>query len=453
MILFDGMRAIFITFLLLRFLDLWVFWNYNSVNQWSWPSFGLSLVFELLVCTFLYCLQRGLNSVLQWILAGAISLGLPFFILSQGFVFRSFGEFTTGFMLIFLRNDPQYLITSAMTTLRSTPWLVPPLFLTAVFLCWLWRAKAPLKGWPRARAFGIAALSLTLALVMENQIKHETTGLYKTALAANALAVSHALAAKSNNKLHIGLRERLQAMSLKSQPNVFLFIGESFGKKLNPLYDPSAHAVMPFLAQMVKSQKSILFKNAYTNSSATDVSLPSLLTGVGPDEGSEKLHRLPLLWDWFKAMGYTTIFVTPQKLAFAGMEQFLASGSLDKFVSAEKLHAATVNDNGVDDMLAANAMDQLLSSVPAGKPVLLVYFSNATHFPFLTNSEAITSGGLPAEWSRYEKALFITDKTIERIYQSLQAHRFDKDLLSVFTADHGEVEFSKRKVPRISSFY
>jgi hypothetical protein len=444
-------KRVWLTLFLLRFLDLWVFYFYNSINQWNFFSFFISFIFELFLLSFLFYFQCFLRYSLQVLVAGILSLTFALFEVSQGVIFRNFAEYSTGHMLIYLRNDPLYIMNGTLTFFKNQPIsMVPVLIFFAIFLKVWWPKKA-IQSAKLIPTFCFSFLSIVLAVIVENQLKHETTGLYKTALAASAVAVSHAAASTNNNKLHVTIRELIDPILLRRRPNVFFFIGESWGKKENPFFDTSSPASMPFLFDYVKSNPHRIFQSAYTNSSATDVSLPSLLSGVGPEEGSDKLHRLPLLWDWFKAMGYTTLFVTPQKLAFAGMEQFLAGRNLDYLMSSEKLSSPIVNDNGVDDLIAAESADLALQGASPEKPVLLVFFSNATHYPFLQRSSKLPE--IPANFSRYQKALYITDKSIELLFKKLQKHHRSENLLSVFTADHGEVENSKRKVPRISSFY
>ena len=50
----------------------------------------------------------------------------------------------------------------------------------------------------------------------------------------------------------------------------------------------------------------VVFHHAFSNSSATDVSMPSILTGVAPFESGHKLHEMPFLWDWGHAAGMRT---------------------------------------------------------------------------------------------------------------------------------------------------
>jgi len=125
--------------------------------------------------------------------------------------------------------------------------------------------------------------------------------------------------------------------------NIVLVINESFGKDYLPFYGKQGRST-PFLERWIRSEKDkfVIFRNAFSNSTATDLSVPSILTGVAPYEDNEKPRRMPLLWDWAKAVGYKTVLVSSQRYTWSDFDKFLCESSADiqiysEFTAAEQV--------------------------------------------------------------------------------------------------------------------
>lgn len=173
--------------------------------------------------------------------------------------------------------------------------------------------------------------------------------------------------------------------------------------------------------------------NPVTNSSCTDVSLPSLLTGTGTHEGADKLHRMPFVFDFARARGYRTAFVTSATLNWAHFDSFFASARIDEHFNADVSGLPFANDISIDDAVPIVNLAHLIEE--AREPLFAVLYTNALHVPFQTESRIPIP---PTLTDRRSRALHIVEAGHKHIFDALKrAGRYD-DALILSVADHGE---------------
>lgn len=193
-----------------------------------------------------------------------------------------------------------------------------------------------------------------------------------------------------------------------------------------------------------------MFKKFYTNSSATSISIPSMMTGVAPYEDTKKLHTMPLIWNWARAVGYMTLLISPQRYNWAAFHQFLLVPGPDYYATALQMDLPIVHDLGVDDLGAVGYFERAIEKIPVGKPFVAVYNSNALHEPYQETSKYLT---VPTYLKvRHEKALYILDKTFEKTYAIIEKQGLLDTTIFMFTADHASYP-NKKGIPRVFSFY
>jgi glucan phosphoethanolaminetransferase (alkaline phosphatase superfamily) len=235
---------------------------------------------------------------------------------------------------------------------------------------------------------------------------------------------------------------------------VVLIINESWGTDFFP-NSRNGRSGMPLLSQRLESAPNdfFVFSQAFTNSTATDVSWPAIFTGVSPNESIDKLLIFPLITNYAKRAGFKTALFSSQRMFWGNLTNFLGEGQIDTFVDADVMKNPIVNDMGSDDMLTVERIDSFLKNeVSQSEPLFLVFGSNALHAPFQISSAKLKNSADPS-LSRYEQALGILDHATDRLLESLkETGRFD-DALIIMTGDHGEGSFPPNHVPRISSFY
>ena len=238
--------------------------------------------------------------------------------------------------------------------------------------------------------------------------------------------------------------------SLVEKPNIILIVNESWGKQGFLGADNELSKLKGLLDET--RGRNFTFKYAYSNSTATDISIPSLLTGVGSEEGATKLHTMPFIWEWAKSIGYQTIFTTSQDFGFANFSDFMFSfDPPDSVKDATVMDLSLINDLGVDDFFA---VDHFIQAIEASeKPFFGVYLSNALHPPYQNRSDGVKDELLAGKKTRYRKALTVLDLSMGKIFDYLRKKDILEDTLFIFTSDHGEGAVNPHQVHRIYSFY
>jgi hypothetical protein len=366
-------------------------------------------------------------------------------------VYSQFGEFISVSTAQFAIRNPVYL----MSFLRSTLFNIKGvgLLILALTIAWLW--SPPQR--PRNVGSVIPKLGLLVALavvylVILNQIHWYSKGEKLTADASLAVALKRC---HSNNPagLHAASRDQVKTYKVTDSPNIILVINESFGKKAFDYSDPNSIA-MPFLRRWIESERDhfLLFDNAHTNSTATDVSVPSMLTGVAPWGSGRKVHTMPLLWDWAKAGGVRTLFVSAQAYTWGNLNSFLLSPGPDVFLTPDQMKVPLSNDVGVDEVISMRKFLDELRVLPIGSRFLAVYNSNALHWPFQQASPLLA--GEPRFESRYQNAAAILDVAFRELHSLLDSTGLLENTLLIITSDHGEDDkLEHNKVHRLYGFY
>jgi hypothetical protein len=295
---------------------------------------------------------------------------------------------------------------------------------------------APLSvaGWlpPGYRGIGAGAgcvmLGLMIAVPRRRTPQRELSGMErKIALAPDTVA-RHPLRCR-NRPGTFELSEQLRP----SPKTILLIILESAGSHF-----PSSQDSTLLLADRIRHASGVFDAwvapgNAISNSTCTDVVLPSILTGAGPHESSAKLHRLPFLFDIASARGYRTALFTSASLDWADLNSFFAGARIDMLFSAETANLPYANDLAIDDHIAARKLAEWLDASSA--PSFAVLYSNALHVPFQRDSEIPIPDTITTPRDR---ATYIVEKQLELLFETLRARgRFDDSLVLV-VGDHGE---------------
>jgi Sulfatase len=193
----------------------------------------------------------------------------------------------------------------------------------------------------------------------------------------------------------------------------------------------------------------IVFSNAVTNASCTDVSHPSLFTGTGSYESFTKLHKMPFIFDLAKARGYKTIFYTSQTLEWANLATFFSTAKIDRLFSASVSGQPVVNDLGIDDIYAMRRLADLIRK-ERDEDLFIVAGTNAMHEPFQLES----SISIPAEIKgRRERALYVLESDHKVLFDALRASGRLSEALIIVTADHGTpLSRAQRYIPRVENY-
>jgi len=194
-----------------------------------------------------------------------------------------------------------------------------------------------------------------------------------------------------------------------------------------------------------------LFGHAFTNSSATDISMPSIMTGADSAGGTDEVEALPFIYSVAKARGYSTAFFTSQDYGWANLRTYFKSADLDEFLSSEMTGQPSANLLGIDDVyIARRIADFVRAKGPSGR-LFLVLNNNALHVPYQIESMIHVPGYAKEAKAR---AAFITEQFYDIIFSSLRDTGRLAESFIIVTSDHGEMHPDrKRDLVRMDSHY
>ena len=177
------------------------------------------------------------------------------------------------------------------------------------------------------------------------------------------------------------------------------------------------------------------FPRALSNSAASDVSYPSILTGLSPEQPVELFCQSPLLSAAAKAAGCHTSLYSSQSLRWANLQALLIDETWDRAVHRDALQAPAANDLAMNDQ---DLNSILLAELPQRKPPFFsVVNYNMLHYPSMGDQSLRPfNPGQPGE--RYLSALAVFDRCFGDLMRTLADSGQLQHTAILFTADHGE---------------
>ena len=282
------------------------------------------------------------------------------------------------------------------------------------------------------------ALDATLARVTAG-------GLYYSAGGTDTLAEKPLHAAKHLKPVVLGGAPLLPR-------TIVIFVNESLPSFFASSSNPGVALFETMLTESgFEASRWHRFGHAFTNSSTTDISMPSLMTGADPTAGTDEVEELPFIYEMAKRRGYSTAFFTSQDYGWAQLRTYFTSEDLDEFLSGEKTKEPNVNLMGIDDMYVARRIVDYVARMGPDRRLFLVLNNNALHVPYQIESMIKVPG-----FARDAKvrAAFIIEQFYAAIFKGLrEAGRLDDSLIFV-TSDHGELSPRlNRDVVRLDSHF
>lgn len=387
-------------------------------------------------------------------LSSSIALFWSFFVISDFVHFKYLGQHITAQSLRLAWQDPSYMVGYW----NSYGGLLP---IISLLLLTFFIAKRLYQGMQYKRPTLSGVLIPILTLIFETG--HLTRKAAEGNLTIEAsILLSHINAIRINfgsgPRLHAGSRLEVSAIPEKNINNpqiVILFVTESLSL-FHSRWGQEGPEALPKLKQFLNQNVTYLASEGFSNSSATDMSMPSLFTGLLPDRSHDDFHKVPLVWDMFHYSGYTTAWFSSQRFSWAGFASFFKTKGLNHVETAETMGGELINDTGQDDLLTTSKVNAWLSELPQKQKAFLVVNLNAAHVPCQNNSSflpALSSEDRDqgAKQDNCERAMKILDESFSSIVASVEKR--STDYLMFFTSDHGDLLQNDRKVPRLESYY
>lgn len=457
----------FLAFILFHVCDWLISSIRISVTGWHTGVYTANILLSLLLFAAVGYMIKALPLQMQKVSSIAVAFVQTWIIASHYFIYRALGETVNVSMLKFVLDNPNYYVGFVKTYLFNRNVLYFLLSWGALSFVWYPKEqKMSIDNKKRILYSGVSVLAIILHFVILNQIRIVIKGKRISADVALTYSIKNYSKyffeeAEEGEKLHPSdhnyciksLRGKVKADTLEPEEwNVLLVVNESWGKNYVWLYD-KADNCMPFFRSWVEKESDnfLVFKNAFTNSNATDVSMPSLFTGVPPWEPNQKLHSVPFVWNWANSVGLRSFFVSSQHFSWADLDDFFFSSPPEITVNADRTSLPQANDLGVDDIAMTQYVKNALDSIKPNERFFGIYHTNSLHGPFQQRSDYIDKQ--PDFPVKYENALYILDESYKRIYDLLRKKNALHNTIVIFTSDHGETEYATHKPGRVNSFY
>lgn len=237
-----------------------------------------------------------------------------------------------------------------------------------------------------------------------------------------------------------GLAARNPAVIRSRYPSpgfhVVLMIGESLRRQSLGLYGHHRDTT-PFQSRLARGPEAFVFQRAFSNATSTFLSLPGILTGVSPAQPATLGMTSPLLYEYAKSAGYSTYFISSQRMNWARLSAYLKSPGLDVFWSSENSGAPLTNDFGIDDRMTVETWKKTISQMHAlGQKSAGVLHFNTNHYPYHTEKEFSVWSGTNEDL--YDNTVLKQDFLVSDVFAHLERIGVRDNTIVIFTSDHGE---------------
>ncbi|HMU83350.1 MAG: sulfatase-like hydrolase/transferase [Leptospirales bacterium] len=223
--------------------------------------------------------------------------------------------------------------------------------------------------------------------------------------------------------------------------HLLIILNESLRKKGMQIYGGQRQNT-PYMQSLKDSGQIILFSRAYANATSTYLSLPSILTGINPVQETELTLTYPNLFEYAKAAGQHTYYISSHKLSWGRMSVFIKTPALEKYWAYEESGAALSNDLGINDLLTlAEWKKHIRETIQNGETMDhqrtagMLHF-NTTHYPYNVEPEFSLYSGTSRD--SYDNTIYKTDALVQEVFKQLTESAMIDRTIVVFASDHGE---------------
>ncbi len=188
-----------------------------------------------------------------------------------------------------------------------------------------------------------------------------------------------------------------------------------------------------------------------TTSPGTFGSCVLLWTGLPATATVNAAHSAPVLWEYARAAGYRTAYITSQNFQFENFGAFMQIAGIDLTKSATDLGGLRQEQLGAPDERATEEMLRFVRAVPPETPYFGVVHLSNTHAPYRVAADlqpfephsADPLGNTGALHNHYRNSVLLQERTISTLLHELRALPSWDDTAVVVLSDHGE-QFGER---------
>lgn len=278
-----------------------------------------------------------------------------------------------------------------------------------------------------------------------------------------AAAITQLVIAYTTNERHLvtPVRPSIPTQPQKKRPNLLILMHESLRADvqlpdLGYLSSLKAREIAPFTSTIPERRDEgyRFFPRARTNSTATESSVPTVLSGVDPGGSTDGYGRATSVWSLGKAVHASTFLFSAQSYSFSHFDEFFFDANVDVQKTGEDLSKVLVNDRGIDDGIAVDAAIAHLRELAGQKrPFVGVVHFNGTHSPGWPGPDVKLEHKERDNDAQYAAAARYIDKQVERLATALKELGLEDDTIVVNSSDHGENINPHHAVDRLGAFY
>lgn len=444
--------------------------THGSANPRRWSSQDLA-VYALGVAWSLATWSIGAELLARWPRAPKARLALfavvgPIvsFLFMCSFAYRQHFDQSASWQVV------KWSIAEYRSVWMIGRWILGPahvlamLVIGALLVLPLWRPLPPLR-WPQRRLsralFGFGgALYLGLSGLVLGAPGFQDP-LPVDANAAAAL-VQYGIASVTRVRHLVSpVRPALPPQPVKKRPNVLVLVHESLRADvvfpdLGYLTVLDTRAIAPFGATLPSRRDAgyHVFPKARTNSTATESSVPTILSGIDPGGVSDAYGRATSLWQLGKSAGASTFLFSAQSYSFSHFDEYFLDANVDVEKTGEDLSHEMVNDRGIDDTIAVDAAIAHMTKLAADKAFFVgaIHF-NATHSPGFPGPGVVIEHKARDNQEQYAAAARFIDHEQRRIMEALDRLGLADSTVVIASSDHGENIGPHHELDRLGSFF
>ncbi len=176
------------------------------------------------------------------------------------------------------------------------------------------------------------------------------------------------------------------------------------------------------------------YERAFSVASCTELASSVLWSGLAINANLGALGHAPLLWDYARARGYRTAYLTSQNLTFQHIDRFLRGSRIDLQREArDRMANPRLDEGSPDELLGA----EVANFVEKGGPSLVFVHLSNTHVPYRQVPGFTPYKGGDTR-SDYRNSLVHDDAVIGNLVALLRRGERGRRAVVVSLSDHGE---------------
>ena len=422
-------RGLLTAWLLLLLFDLsfrgvpWLFHNITGLRFIA--NFTLS---ALALFSLLYLLSF-IRKKWVFILLFLLLIGLP--VLLNGSYFLVYNKFISPSGFDVFSESPEMVLSTGIANFKLW-FVIATVLVISVAGYFLWKPQ-PRRKWlilPGIFFYSSLFIFLLLHWYSVNFFQQSSGAFYESF--AEEIILNHQ---KITHPQRVKLMPVKQSTTRK--PNLVFVVGESQVLSHMSLY--GYHRITtPHLDSLYVDHKIVPFIKAVSIGNKTRLSVPYMLSGLqGPDPHGV-FYQYPSIFDYAKAAGYITLFISAQDLHWGHLDQMFNDGNVDLLLDGNHFSSHVDVHKGVDDLVLLPKIFKILEKY--GTPFLLVVQMDGSHYPYNIHSPDSLKRFLPEKSpnciNAFDNTLVVSDIFLSRFYQFL-SKQFPGSYM-FFTPDHGQ---------------